>query len=748
MDATALDDLHGGPSRGIHDRPAAVGQVVGATLDVLHVDPLIGKPISRRYQVIRKLGDGWLGAVYLAEELSTGSNVAVKVFSEELDLDQALLKQCWWEARFAAASNPSNIVRVHEIDRTAEGRVFIVMEYLAGNNLAEMLQREGALELRHALGLASQIAQALAAASKAGVTHRNLKPQNVIVVGPDERVKLTDFGMARLRETASGGRATGLGVIAPEYTAPEQLKGGDDALDRSDIYALGALLYTMLTGVPPSPRTPVRAMRPEVPAALEQFVMRAMAQRPELRQNGMVEFIEGLRDLAATGSTPSAAPEGVLVGARRQPGRLKLVGTGLVNRRRHVDLGQSRVRSWKLRVSELANQWFNREPWRSRLPSLKLRVAGLLNRWRHADLGLSRLASRQLGVPVVLSRWLNRELWRSRLASSKLRVTGRANRRRSAYLWGWRRSGVKPALTSAAAVVVVGAMAWTVLHWRPGGRANEPAPVAITVEMGAPRDVETPPVEGGRQVREVEPARPRAESRPIRPAIPERRGVKAVARTEEEKPQRPPVQAARPEAEAEPARAPAVAPPPVQVARPATPAPARNPVPSLSAQELSRIRTLAEQKLLSRGLLRVSSDDRWGVALEIGSSGEVTVTGVLRDMALYDEAIRLVREVPGVQTVRGSVQVSEVGAVSTAQRDSALIQAAIQERLRSRGLLRESSADRWGVTVEIGTDGDVTLVGAVRDTGLSREAVRLAQEVAGVRSVKQNIRVVERAVGQ
>ena len=201
------------------------------------------------------------------------------------------------------------------------------------------------------------------------------------------------------------------------------------------------------------------------------------------------------------------------------------------------------------------------------------------------------------------------------------------------------------------------------------------------------------------------------------------------------------VPAAGPEAEAEPMRARPEASPPVVIARPAEVAPAAPQRPPLTAQQASRIQTQAEQKLLSRGLLRVSSADRWGVTLQMAPSGEVTLSGVLRDMALYAEAIRLVREVPGVQDVKGNVEVSEVGAASTGQLDSAGILAEVQQRLRRRGLLRESSADRWGVTVEVSAEGDVTLVGAVRDREMQREAVRRAREVAKVRQVKTDIRV-------
>ena len=144
----------------------------------------------------------------------------------------------------------------------------------------------------------------------------------------------------------------------------------------------------------------------------------------------------------------------------------------------------------------------------------------------------------------------------------------------------------------------------------------------------------------------------------------------------------------------------------------------------------------------------MSAADRWGVTLETSPTGEVTLTGVLRDMALYADTVRLVREVPGVRDVRGNVEVADLGPVSIGRGESARIQAEIQQRLRSRGLLRESVADRWGVTVEVSPERDVTLVGAVRDAAMSREAVRRAQEVANVRLVKQDIRVMDQGDGQ
>ncbi len=134
---------------------------------------------------------------------------------------------------------------------------------------------------------------------------------------------------------------------------------------------------------------------------------------------------------------------------------------------------------------------------------------------------------------------------------------------------------------------------------------------------------------------------------------------------------------------------------------------------------------------------------------EVDALANVTLSGLLRDTALLSEAVRLARETSGVKQVKAdAVRVPQIGAVSTVTAESTRIRAEVQQRLRIRGLLRESSADRWGVTVDVTAEGEVTLVGLLRDARLRGEAVRLTQEVPGVRQVKQNVSVVEGTAGQ
>jgi serine/threonine-protein kinase len=298
--------------RRVYDRDAVVCAVDGSNLDDFVSDPLVGRAIAKRYRLVQRLGGGSLGTVYLAAAgLTTGRPVAVKIFAQGLRCDEDTLKQCRWDARFASASHPVGIVRVYEVDRTDEGQIFIAMDYLEGESLADLIHREGRLELVRALRLASQIAQALAAALNAGVIHSEIKPHNVMVVGPEERVKLTDFGIGRLRRIATGAALDRPVGVAHAYAAPEQIAGGE-AVDRTDVYGLGAVLYAMLTGAPPRPssaataETPgearqiIRTLRPDVPAALEHLLMQTMAHEPERRPSSMTEVAEHLLDVTAS----------------------------------------------------------------------------------------------------------------------------------------------------------------------------------------------------------------------------------------------------------------------------------------------------------------------------------------------------------------------------------------------------------------------------------------------------------------
>ena len=269
-------------------------------------DPVVGQVIKGRYRVLRKLGEGGMGAVYLADQLSISRKVALKVLHREFTRDHEFVQRFHQEARLAAALNHPAITTVFDFDQGEDGSLFIVMEYLEGTLLSEVIRRDGALDVARAVRLGVQIADGLGAAHAAGVIDRDVKPQNIMVLTPGDRVKLMDFGIARM--------------------GPEQIEGRPITV-KTDIYAFGVVLYEMLTGTTPfnaptstavltkqlrEPPAPLRRVRPEVSPLVEQVVMQALEKEPEWRQENMGDLARRLRAVGGlpTGSPPSsvAAP--------------------------------------------------------------------------------------------------------------------------------------------------------------------------------------------------------------------------------------------------------------------------------------------------------------------------------------------------------------------------------------------------------------------------------------------------------
>jgi serine/threonine protein kinase len=276
---------------------------------------MIGRTISH-YEITEKLGEGGMGVVYKARDSRLKRFVALKVLPPEKVTDPQRKQRFVWEARSASALNHPNIVTVYDIDES-DGVDFIAMEYVEGRTLGELIGRTG-LKLNEALKYAIQIADALATAHAAGIVHRDLKPGNVMVTAED-RVKVLDFGLAKLTETApvSPGDSTltekpltevGLIVGTPSYMSPEQAEG--KKLDaRSDIFSFGSVLYEMLTGrrafrqdstalilaailhlePPPLPA--------EMPQELERVVARCLRKYPAQRYQHMDDLKVALEEL-------------------------------------------------------------------------------------------------------------------------------------------------------------------------------------------------------------------------------------------------------------------------------------------------------------------------------------------------------------------------------------------------------------------------------------------------------------------
>ncbi len=218
---------------------------------------MIGSVLDARYRILHKVGEGGVGQVYLAEHVPLGRREAIKVLQPEVAVDPQFVSRFRREARAANRLQHPNIISVYDFGRLPDGRMFLAMEFADGIRLDQLLKREGALTVHRALHISAQLALAIDHAHSRGVIHRDLKPSNVILVEDKQErdlVKILDFGLAKIvapeyRELIT---VTARGDIfgTPAYMAPEQFRGeGSDP--RSDIYALGCILFELLVGGPP-----------------------------------------------------------------------------------------------------------------------------------------------------------------------------------------------------------------------------------------------------------------------------------------------------------------------------------------------------------------------------------------------------------------------------------------------------------------------------------------------------------------
>jgi eukaryotic-like serine/threonine-protein kinase len=278
------------------------------------------------YLATALLGEGGMGAVYLAEHPSIGRQVAIKVLRAELGRDAQSLARFINEARAANSIRHPNIIEILDSGVTENGISYLVMELLRGESLTARIKRKGRLPPNEAVALVMQTASALGAAHAKGIVHRDLKPDNLFVV-PDEanpggeHIKVLDFGIAKLQTTAPGGfvkTRTGALMGTPIYMSPEQCLGTKEVDARSDIYSLGAILYELTTGRPPfisegfgallnmhlnQPPRPPREIEPAISPGLESAMLRMLAKKPEARFQSMAEVESVLA--AATGLVPS-----------------------------------------------------------------------------------------------------------------------------------------------------------------------------------------------------------------------------------------------------------------------------------------------------------------------------------------------------------------------------------------------------------------------------------------------------------
>jgi serine/threonine-protein kinase len=275
--------------------------------------------VARRYELVRPLGHGAMATVDLAHDAELDRPVALKRLAENLARDEELRRRFLREARLAARLSHPNVVRVFDVGED-DGRPFIAMEYVEGETLADLVARRGRLSAGEAAMLGLQACAGLAAVHAAGLVHRDVKPQNLLL-GQDGLLKLGDFGIALGRE---GTRLTLAGTIlgTAGYLAPEQARG-EQVTAAADIYAVGAVLYELLTGEPVRStgslaelgaedgfHPPDLAARvPEAPAALVGAVSVCLSVRPEDRPASAATLARLLAPVASEAETLSLPPD-------------------------------------------------------------------------------------------------------------------------------------------------------------------------------------------------------------------------------------------------------------------------------------------------------------------------------------------------------------------------------------------------------------------------------------------------------
>src|SRR6266513_3139815 len=270
---------------------------------------MIGRVIKNRYKLIDERGRGSFATVYVARDLENNHIYAVKVMHLELSNDGELLARFQREAHILLNLHDTHIVRIVDYGNDTN-MPFIVMDYIDGQNLKYHMITQGPMEPLRALNYTRQIAEGLDTAYKQGVVHRDIKPQNILIDNKDD-VKITDFGLARSRETVTLTQSN-VFMGTAYYISPEQAESGRSADTRSDLYSLASVLFEMLTGRPPfegetavdivikhmNEKVPsICRLRPDLPPELDQFMQKAMSKSPDDRYLTPKDFIAAIEQI-------------------------------------------------------------------------------------------------------------------------------------------------------------------------------------------------------------------------------------------------------------------------------------------------------------------------------------------------------------------------------------------------------------------------------------------------------------------
>jgi serine/threonine-protein kinase len=254
-----------------------------------------GSLLNNRYQLLERLGTGGMAEVFRARDVMLDRYVAIKALRKDYTENQAFQERFRQEARAAANLSHPNIVTVHDFG-LSDGQLYIVMEHIPGTDLKSLIRKRGRFTVEETIPLMVQASAGLGYAHRAGLVHCDVKPHNMLVT-PDLRLKVTDFGIARALATILPGERSDVVWGSPQYFAPEQA-AGEAPSPASDVYSLGVALYEMLSGTPPFTAStadelarlhieaepiPIREYVPDIPSALEEIVMKVLSKEPSAR---------------------------------------------------------------------------------------------------------------------------------------------------------------------------------------------------------------------------------------------------------------------------------------------------------------------------------------------------------------------------------------------------------------------------------------------------------------------------------